>query len=448
MRFGPPVVFTRNARGTRLAYQVLGDGPLDLVFLFGWPTHVALSWENPAFAEFLHRLASFSRLILFDRAGNGMSDRGPTGNVFEDFMDDIRAVLRAVGSEQAAFFGCHLGGRLALLFAATHPQLTRAVVTFGAHPATLRDPDYPWGTDPEERDELLRTVESGRLDLEQFLWSLAPTDAADRSTQRWWTTYWRSATSTVESIDEITAIGPVDIRGILDAVRVPALVMHRVGDRAVDVRASRYMAQRLPSATFVELPGDDHFPFFGDQDTVLARTQEFLTGAAPTTEPDRVVLTVLFTDIVGSTARAAQLGDRRWRRLLEEHDRVVRSNLARFRGREVETTGDGFLTTFDGPARAIRAAAAIRDELAEEGLPIRVGLHTGEVERDGDHIRGIAVHIAARVLALAGDAEILCSRTVRDLVAGSGFHFTPRGRHQLKGVDDEWELFAAAVTSG
>jgi class 3 adenylate cyclase len=448
MRFGPPVSFTRNARGTRLAYQVVGDGPLDVVFLFGWPTHSALSWENPAFAEFLHGLASFSRLILFDRAGNGMSDRGPTRNAFEDFMDDIRAVMAAAGSERAAFFGCHLGGRLALLFAATHPQQTSAVVTFAAHPATLRDADYPWGSDPEERDELLRAVASASLDLEEFLHFLAPTDAADPSTRRWWSTYWRSATSTVESIDEITAIGPVDIRGILPAVRVPTLLLHRTGDRSVDVRASRYMAERLPSATFVELPGDDHFPFFGDQDTVLARTQEFLTGAGPSTEPDRVVLTVLFTDIVGSTARAAELGDRRWRRLLEQHDTVVRANLARFRGREIETTGDGFLATFDGPARAIRAAAAMRDELAEMGLPIRVGLHTGEVELDGDHIRGIAVHIAARVLSLAGDGELLCSRTVRDLVAGSGFRFDPRGSHRLKGVPDEWELFAAALTVG
>jgi class 3 adenylate cyclase len=447
MRFGPPVAFTRNARGARLAYQVLGDGPLDLVFLLGWPTHLALTWENPAFAEFLHRLASFSRVILFDRAGNGLSDRGPTGNAFEDFMDDIRAVLKAVGSEQAAFFGCHLGGRLALMFAATHPQQTAAVVTFASHPATLRDHDYPWGATPDERTRLLHTIGSGALDVGQLLHALAPTDAADASTLRWWTTYWHSAASPVESMDEITAMGPVDIRGLLGAIRVPTLLLHRSGDRGADVRASRFMAERLPSATLRELPGDDHFPFFGDQDTVVALTQEFLTGTMPTAEPDRVVLTVLFTDIVGSTARAAELGDRRWRRLLEEHDTVVRSDLARFRGREVETTGDGFLATFDGPARAIRAAAAMRDELAEHGLQIRIGLHTGEVELVGDHIRGIAVHIAARVLARAGDGEILCSRTVRDLVAGSGFSFTPRGSHRLKGIPDEWDLFAADLTA-
>jgi class 3 adenylate cyclase len=448
MRFGPPVSFTRNAGGTTLAYQVLGDGPVDLVFLFGWPSHLALMWENPAFADFLRRLASFSRLILFDRTGNGMSDRGPTGHVFEDWMDDVRAVLTAVGSERTAFFGCHLGGRLALLFAATHPELTTAVVAFGAHPATLRDDDYPWGSSPEERAHLIQLVAEGGLDPAQLLDDIAPRDATDPVTRRWWATYWHSAASSRESVDEISAMGPVDIRGVLGGVRAPALVLHRRGDRMAAVAASRYMADQLAAATFHELPGDDHFPFFGDQDTVVALTQEFLTGTMPQTEADRVVLTVLFTDIVGSTARATELGDRRWRRLLAEHDSVVRSNLARFRGREIETTGDGFLATFDGPARAIRAGAAMRDELAEEGLQIRIGLHTGEVELDGDHIRGIAVHIAARVLALAGDGELLCSRTVRDLVAGSGFSFTPRGSHRLKGVPDEWELFAAALAAG
>jgi class 3 adenylate cyclase len=430
-----------------MAYQVLGNGPIDLVFLFGWPSHLALMWENPAFADFLHRLASFARVIVFDRVGSGMSDRGPTGHAFEDGMDEIRTVLDAVGSTQAAFFGCHLGGRLALLFAATYPGRTTAVVTFGSHPATMRDDDYPWGATAEQRTRLLDAVRSGELDPEWLFRQLAPTDAADPATLRWWRTFWLSAASTPESIDEITSMGPVDLRGVLGAVRVPVLVMHRTGDAMANVGASRYMAERLPRATLRELPGDDHFPFFGDQDAVVAATQEFLTGSMPATEPDRVVLTVLFTDIVGSTARAAELGDRRWRRLLEEHDAVVRSNLGRFRGREIETTGDGFLTTFDGPARAIRAAAAIRDELADQGLQIRVGLHTGECELVDHHIRGIAVHIAARVLARAEAGEILCSRTVKDLVAGSGFRFTARGTHQLKGVPDAWELFGVELTA-
>jgi class 3 adenylate cyclase len=445
MRYGPPVAFTQNASGTTIAYQVLGDGPVDLVFLLGWPTHLALLWEHPDPAAFLHRLASFGRLILFDRPGEGMSDRGPTGLPFEEWMDEVRTVLDAVGSQSAAFIGGHLGGRLALLFAASHPDRTTSVVTFAGHPATLRDDDYPWGSTEEERAGLIDLVRSGGLHPEDLLRNIAPRDAEDASTRRWWTTHWHSSTSPRETEDQLVAMGPVDIRGLLDVVRVPVLVLHRSGDRVADVRASRFMADRLPNATFRELPGDDHLPFFGDQDTVLALIEEFLTGTPTATEPDRVVLTVMFTDIVDSTATATRLGDRRWEHLLAEHDEVVRGALARFRGREVETTGDGFLATFDGPARAIRAAAAAHTDLAEHGLRIRVGLHTGEVELVSDRIKGIAVHIAARVMARAQGGEILCSRTVKDLVAGSGFRFADHGTHRLKGVADEWQLYAAEL---
>jgi class 3 adenylate cyclase len=447
MRYGPPVAFTQNASGTTIAYQVLGDGPLDLVFILGWPTHLALIWEHPAYAAFLHRLASFSRLILIDRPGTGQSDRGPTGQPFEEWMDVLTTVLDAVGSERTAIFGCHLGGRMALLFAATHPDRTTAVVTFAAHPATLRYDDYPWGSTPEEREDLLHRLRAGDLDPLDLLPNIAPHDAEDPPTRRWWATHWNSAASPRENEDEITAMGPVDIRGLLGAIRVPVLVLHRSGDRIVQVHASRYMAERLPDARYRELPGDDHLPFFGDQDTVLDLAEEFLTGAAPKAEPDRVVVTVMFTDIVDSTATATRVGDRRWEHLLGEHDEVVRGALARFRGREVETTGDGFLATFDGPARAIRAAAAVHAELAEHGMRVRVGLHTGECEVVGDHVRGIAVHIAARVTARAEGGEILCSRTVKDLVAGSGFRFTDRGTHRLKGVADEWQLYAAEVAA-
>jgi class 3 adenylate cyclase/dienelactone hydrolase len=446
MRFGPPVSFTHNRHGATIAYQVFGEGELDLVFLLGWPTHLALLWASPAFAEFMEGLSSFSRVIFFDRPGNGLSDRGPTGHAFEECMDDMVVVLDAVGSARAALFGCHLGGRLALLFAASHPDRTRAVVTFGAHPATLRDDDYPWGATPEQHAGLLEGYRQASVNWEDLLATIAPT--ADNPTARhWFTTFMYSAASPAENIDEITALGPVDIRGLLGSVRVPTLVMHRTADRMADVGASKYMADRIPDATFHELPGADHLPFYGDADTVVALTQQFLTGTSPVLDPDRVVLTVMFTDIVDSTATASRLGDRKWMRLLAEHDEVVRAALARFRGREVETTGDGFLATFDGPARAIRAAAAAREELADRGLRIRVGLHTGEVELADDHIRGIAVHIAARVLARAEGDETLCSRTVKELVAGSGFRFTPRGSHQLKGVPDEWELFAVEVTT-
>jgi class 3 adenylate cyclase len=251
-----------------------------------------------------------------------------------------------------------------------------------------------------------------------------------------------SAMTAPEAYDAVMALGPVDIRRLLGSIRVPTLLLHRVGDRFIDVHTSRYMVQRIPGARLVELPGDDHLPFLGDQDAVVALAQEFLTGALPIPDPDRMLATVLFTDIVESTRLATGLGDRRWHRTLEAHNQVVRSNLARFRGREVKTTGDGFLATFDGPARAIRAAQAIRAELAEHGLQIRVGLHTGEVEVVGDDVGGIAVHIAARVLAKAGASEILCSRTVKDLVAGAGFGFTDRGTHRLKGVADRWQLYA------
>jgi pimeloyl-ACP methyl ester carboxylesterase len=447
MRFGPPVRFARRRDGRHLAYQVVGEGDLDLVFLLGWPSHLGLLWEHPSVAEFLGKLSSFSRLILFDHLGLGLSDRGPTGHAFEEEMDDVRCVLAAVGSKQAAFFGCSWGGRLALLLAATYPDQVSAVVTFASHPATLRDQDYPWGATVEEREWLLEAAQAATLDPAVILAGAAPQEATDASTVRWWRMLFLSAVSPVESYDQISAMGPVDIRRLLGSVQAPVLVLHRTGDRAADVGASRYMAQRLPNARLVELPGDDHFPFFGDQEAVVALAQEFLTGTTPVVDPDRVLATVLFTDLVDSTSRAAELGDRRWHRLLEGHQQVVRRQLARFRGREVKTTGDGFLATFDGPARAIRAADAIRAELNDLGLGVRVGLHTGECELLGEDIGGIAVHIAARVVAQAGAGEIWCSRTVKDLVAGSGFAFTDRGSYRLKGVPEPWQLFAVELAA-
>ena len=444
MRYGPPFEFTSRQDGRRLAYQVVGEGDLDLVFQFGWPTHLGLMWENPSFAGFLHKLSSFSRLILFDRLGDGLSDRGPSGHTFDDEMDDVRRVMATVESRRAAFFGCHTGGRLALLLAATHPDEVSAVVTFGSHPATLRDDEYPWGSTPEEREEVFAMIRSfSPSDMaERLLSYLAPREVADPSVRTWFRMFACSASSPVESLEGIRSLGPVDIRGLLSTIQVPVLVMHRTGDRMASVHASRYMAERIPGARMVELPGDDHFPFLGDQDTVVALTQEFLTGASPTADPDRVLATVLFTDIVDSTSRAADLGDRRWHHLLVEHQETVRRQLARYRGREVKTTGDGFLATFDGPARAIRAADAVRTGVRELGLEVRAGLHTGECELLGDDIGGIAVHIAARVLAQAGAGEIWCSRTVKDLVAGSGFAFADRGTRSLKGVPDSWQLYA------
>jgi class 3 adenylate cyclase len=445
MRFGPPVGFARRPDGRKLAYQVLGDAELDLVFVSGYATHLGLSWEDPSVAGFLHKLAAFSRLILLDRLGSGLSDRGPSGQSFEDDMDDVALVLDTVGSQRTALFGTHLGGRLALLFAATYPERTRAVVAFASHPASMRDEDFPWGSSPEERERLLASLQDGSFDPTRMLARLAPHEVTDPSFLQWWRMYNLSAITAPEAYDMVLALGPVDIRGLLGSIRVPTLLLHRTGDQFVDVHTSRYMAERIPGARLVELPGDDHLPFFGDQDAVVALTQEFLTGALPIADPDRVLATVLFTDIVDSTRLATELSDRRWHRLLEQHNQVVRSNLARFRGKEVKTTGDGFLATFDGPARAIRAAHAIRAELADHGLQLRVGLHTGEVELVGDDIGGIAVHIAARVLAQAGAGEVLCSRTVKDLVAGAGFAFADRGRRRLKGIADSWQLYAVQL---
>jgi class 3 adenylate cyclase len=446
MRFGPPVRFTHDPNGSRLAYQVVGEGEHDLVFLLGWPSHLGLMWENPAFADFLQGLASFSRLILLDHLGRGLSDRGPNGRPFEDRMDDIRTVLQAVGSETAALFGCHLGGRLALLFAATHPQQTTAVITFAAHPATLRDADYPWGSTVEQREGVLEAARSGAIDLDVVLAQVAPSELNDPGTRRWWSMFMNSAATPPENIDEITSHGPVDIRSLLGSVHAPTLVLHRTNDRVAAVEAGRYLATRIPHARLIELPGEDHLPFAGDQEGILTATEEFLTGTTRVVQSDRAVLTVMFTDIVGSTELASRLGDRRWRLLLEEHNAVVRAALARFSGKEVDTAGDGFLITFDGPARAIRAAAAIRTGLADDGIRVRVGLHTGECELVGGKVRGIAVHVAARVMSHAESDEILCSRTVRDLVAGSGYVFRDRGTHQLKGVPDTWQLYAVEVT--
>jgi pimeloyl-ACP methyl ester carboxylesterase len=376
MRYGPPFRYAHRSDGRRVAYQVVGDGDLDLVFLFGWPTHLGLIWENPSFAGFLGKLSSFSRLILFDRVGGGLSDRGGTPPLFEDEMDDARAVLDAVGSERAALFGCHTGGRLALMMAATYPDQVSAVATFGSHPATLRDDDYPWGTTPEEHEGLLALIKDGEsFEGDMVLTMVAPSEAADPSVRHWFRMFALSAATLAEQYEGIRALGPVDIRGLLGSVQAPVLALHRTGDRVADVRASRYMAERIPGARFVELPGDAHFPFFGDQDRVVALAQEFLTGATP-------------------------------------------------------------------------VADAVRAGLRELGLEVRVGLHTGECELLGEDIGGIAVHIAARVLGQAVAGEIVCSRTVKDLVAGSGFRFADRGTHRLKGIPDDWQLYAVELAEG
>ncbi|MGH2675076.1 MAG: adenylate/guanylate cyclase domain-containing protein [Actinomycetota bacterium] len=406
---------TRYAKSgdVNIAYQVVGEGGLDLVYVPGWVSNVEGNWDDPWYSRFLDRLASFSRLILFDKRGTGLSDRVPEHGLptLEQRMDDVRAVMDAVGSERAALFGVSEGGPMCALFAATYPDRTSALIVYGTYARRLHSEDYPWGRPPEEREAFIRDIEEnwgGPVALPQR----APSAMGDERFVRWWSSYLRQSASPGAAAALIRMNMAVDVRPVLPTIGVPTLVLHRGGDLVMRGEEARYIAENVPGARLVVLPGEDHLPWVGDRDALLDEIEEFLTGMRRGPEPDRVLATVLFTDIVGSTERAAELGDRRWRDLLEDHHGVVRGALSRFRGREVDTAGDGFLATFDGPARAIRCARFIVGEVRGLGLEVRAGLHTGECELAGDDVRGIAVHIGARVAALALPGEVLVSSTV------------------------------------
>ena len=433
---------TRYARSgdVNIAYQVIGQGPLDLVYVMGWVTNLEAFWQEPSVARFFQRLASFSRLILFDKRGTGLSDRVPIKELptLEQRMDDVRAVMDAAGSDRAALFGVSEGGPMSVLFAATYPQRTSALVLYGSYAKRLRDPDYPWAPTPKERERWYNLLEQGWGGVVD-IGTMAPN--ADPHFREWWARYLRMSASPGAALALGRMNAEVDIREVLPSIRVPTLILHRTGDLDMDVGGARYMASRIAGAKYIELPGDDHIPFVGDQEVILDEIEEFLTGARQHAELDRVLATVLFTDMVGSTERSAALGDKRWSDLLEAHNRVMREKLDRFRGREVDTAGDGFFATFDGPARAVRCACAMRNELARLGIEIRAGLHTGECELVGDKVRGISVHIGSRVASLARPGEVLVSSTVKDLVAGSGLEFEDRGLHTLRGIPGEWRLF-------
>jgi class 3 adenylate cyclase len=440
---------TRYARSgdLNIAYQVVGDGPLDLVYVPGWVSNIELMWEEPAMAHFLERLGSFSRLILFDKRGTGLSDRVSNDELptLEERMDDVRAVLDAVDSERAALFGHSEGGNMCVLFAATYPERTTALITLGSF-AKRRDPDddYPWAPEAVDREETAIDVERNWGHLRpQDVKYYAPSRLGDEAFVQNLERYFRRAASPGAAAALLRMNSYIDVRDVLPAIRVPALVLHRTGDHDVNVAEGRYLASKIAGAKFVELPGDDHWISAGDVDELADEIEEFLTGTRPLPEPDRVLATVLFTDIVGSTERAAELGDRRWRELLGAHDAAVRRELERFRGREVDTAGDGFLATFDGPARAVRCAISAGEAVRRLGIEVRAGIHTGECELDGEKVRGIAVHTGARIASLAGPGEVLVSQTVKDLVSGSGLAFDERGIHMLKGVPGEWRVYAA-----
>jgi len=439
----PPETHYARSGEVNIAYQVAGKGELDLVLVLGWVSNVELAWEEPNLRRFLEHLASFSRLILFDKRGTGLSDRVPENQLptLEQRMDDVRAVMDAARSDRAALFGISEGGPMCILFAATYPERTVALVTCGTYARRIWSADYPWAPKPEERQQFFDAIEHewGR---ELGLDSLAPSVQDDPAIRRWLETYVRRSASPGAALALARMNTQIDVRQVLPTVNVPALILHRTGDKDSKVEEGRYIADHIPGARFMELPGEDHFPWIGDQDSVLDEVEEFLTGVRRAPEPDRVLATVLFTDIVGSTEFAHRLGDRAWTDLLARHHDLVRTQLDRFRGREIDTAGDGFLAGFDGPARAIRCAVAIREALGTLGIDIRAGLHTGEVEVMGDTLAGVAVHTGARVAGLAGAGEVLVSSTVKDLVAGSGIEFEDRGTRQLKGVPGEWRLFA------
>jgi pimeloyl-ACP methyl ester carboxylesterase/class 3 adenylate cyclase len=418
---------------------------MDLVLVLGFTTHLELQWEAPPFAQFCERLASFSRLIIFDKRGTGLSDPVPEAPPLEQRIDDVRAVMDAAGSERAALFGVSEGGPMSILFAATHPERVSALVLHGAMGRTTEAPDYPWATPAEALREAAAEFIApnwGR-DPEGIIELFAPSFAGNPEAAEQAARLERMAASPamVQQIFEMFI--DIDVRAVLPTIGVPTLVIHRHGDRVVNWRAGKDLADHIPGARYVELPGIDHLPWAGDPEAIVGEVEEFLTGARTAPEPDRVLATVMFTDIVGSTERATELGDERWRQLLASHQNAVRKELERFRGREVKTLGDGNLATFDGPARAIRSGLAIAEGAQDLDLEVRIGLHAGEVELvDGD-VGGIAVHIAARIGALAGPGEVLVSSTVKDLVAGSGIEFADRGVKELKGVPDEWRLYAA-----
>ncbi|HEX2552634.1 MAG TPA: adenylate/guanylate cyclase domain-containing protein [Microvirga sp.] len=429
---------TRYARNgdLRIAYQVVGQGPIDLVMVPGFISNVDLMWDDPVSAGFLNRLAGFSRLILFDKRGTGLSDRIGDLPSLEVRMDDLRAVMDAAGSERAALFGISEGGAMAMLFAATYPERTRALALYGtyAHHRT-------WVT-PADKLEAALTRMDALWGTGEMVAVVGPSRAADPLFKAWWARFERLGGSPSAAVHLTRMNSQIDVRPILSSIRVPTLILHRTGDARVNVEAGRYLAQHIPAAKYVELSGEDHLLWCGDVSRIADEIEEFLTGSRPEVEPDRVLATVLFTDIVDSTKQANALGDQAWGALLDRHHAAVRRELAHFRGREIKTTGDGFLATFDGPARAVRCGEAIVEGVRPLGLDVRVGVHTGEIEiRPDDDIGGIAVHIASRVMGLAGAGEVLVTGTVRDLVAGSSLAFTDRGPHALKGLPEAIRLY-------
>src|SRR6476646_4251617 len=426
-----------------IAYQVFGEGDLDLVFVPGFVSNIEHYWEMPQVPDVLERLGSFARVVIFDKRGTGLSDPVAGPPPLEQRMDDMQAVMDAVGLERASLFGISEGGPASVLFAATYPERTSSLVLYGSTPRFRTDSDISWGATDEEIEAIIAEA-SARWGDGALLRLLAPAAAGDPGMYEVWAKFQRASASPAMARAVMAALFEIDVRDILPTIGVPTLILHRTGDLVAPVEGARLMAETIPDARLIEFEGSDHVPFTGDFEPILDEMEEFLTGTRQARPLDRILATVMFTDLVDSTRRAADVGDRRWGELIERHDELTRRQLDRFRGREVKTLGDGFLATFDGPARAIECASAIRDGVRPLGLEVRAGLHTGECELAGDDVRGMAVNIGARIGAIAAANEVLVSGTVKDLVVGADLEFADRGEHELKGVPGTWRLFAAS----
>lgn len=437
---------TKYARSgdVHIAYQISGDGPVDVVWAPGTMSHLDLDWEIPRRALFLERFSKFCRLIRFDKRGTGLSDRPVKMATLEERADDIRAVMDDVGIERANIFGVSEGGSMACLFAATFPQRVNSLLVWGAQARWIASPDHPWGQTQEEHDQMVATIND---DWPSFDYLTGPGSGlgrdADPAFIEAFGRYMRAAASPSAVRAYEIMNGQIDIRPILSSIQAPTLVMNRTGDPCARIEAARDMASRIPGARFKEYPGSSHSMMLDDMETILSDIQEFVTGKRPIESYDRILATVLFLDIASSTERAAALGDIGWRNVLNSYYVIVRKELARFRGNETNTTGDAFLATFDGPARAIRCALAIAQGVKQLGIDVRAGVHTGECELMGDNIGGLAVHIGARIMAKAEPGSVFVSGTVKDLVSGSGIDFQDQGVHELKGIPGEWRLFLA-----
>jgi pimeloyl-ACP methyl ester carboxylesterase/class 3 adenylate cyclase len=436
---------TRYARSgdVHVAYQVLGAGTMDLVVVPGFTSHLEVIWEHPLMAGFYRRLAAFARVIVFDKRGTGMSDPVSGAPMLEERMDDVRAVMDAAGANRASVFGISEGGALAMLFAASHPERVSALITYASYARLSWDEDYQHGYPRDALDAFSASIDDS-WGSGADITITAPSLADDPGYRAWWGRHQRSSASPGMARALVGLVSEIDVRGALPLIQAPTLVLHTTGDRFVPVEHSRYLHRHIDGSRLVEIPGEDHHPTGSSGEQLVEEIVEFLTGSRPEARAERVLATVMFTDIVGSTVRAADLGDRRWRQLLDGYDAVVRAELSRSRGVEIKGTGDGTLATFDGPARAIECACAIGDAVRALGIEVRAGVHTGEVELRGGDIGGIAVHLGARVASLAGPSEVLVSRTVTDLVAGSGIRFEARGRHKLKGMPGTWQLYAVS----